>query len=67
MVLPVRPEGTEGWTEEQLAEVVTRDCMIGVALPRTGRTFDDVRPVHKARRPVAHEQSAAEQPAGAAQ
>jgi thiocyanate hydrolase subunit gamma len=52
MVLPVRPKGTENWTEEQLAEIVTRDCMIGVALPRPGRTADTVRPVHKARRPV---------------
>jgi nitrile hydratase subunit alpha len=34
MVLPERPEGTEGWTEEQLAAIVTRDCMIGVALPQ---------------------------------
>jgi thiocyanate hydrolase gamma subunit len=56
MVLPMRPEGTENWTEEQLAEIVTRDCMIGVALPRPGRTSDDVRPVHKARRPVPHEE-----------
>lgn len=51
MVLPVRPEGTEGWTEEQLAEIVTRDCMIGVALPKPGRTAD-VHPVKKARRPI---------------
>lgn len=29
-VLPQRPEGTEGWTEEQLADLVTRDSMIGV-------------------------------------
>ncbi len=29
-VLPQRPEGTEGWTEEQLAELVTRDSLIGV-------------------------------------
>lgn len=29
-VLPQRPEGTEGWTEEQLAELVTRNSMIGV-------------------------------------
>ena len=29
-VLPRRPEGTEGWTEEELAEIVTRDSMIGV-------------------------------------
>src|SRR5207244_12983617 len=34
MVLPQRPQGTEGWTEEQLAGIVTRDCMIGVARPR---------------------------------
>jgi len=31
LVLPQRPPGTEGWTEEELARVVTRDCMIGVA------------------------------------
>ena len=36
MVLPMRPAGTEGWTEAQLAEIVTRDCMIGVALPQAG-------------------------------
>ncbi len=29
-VLPQRPAGTEGWTEEQLAGLVTRDSMIGV-------------------------------------
>jgi nitrile hydratase len=34
MVLPERPEGTEGWTEEQLAAIVSRDCMIGVARPQ---------------------------------
>ena len=38
MVLPRRPEGTEGWGEEQLAELVTRDCMIGVALPKAPQT-----------------------------
>jgi len=31
MVLPERPAGTEGMTEEQLAALVTRDAMIGVA------------------------------------
>jgi nitrile hydratase subunit alpha len=30
MVLPERPQGTEGMSEEQLAELVTRDAMIGV-------------------------------------
>jgi nitrile hydratase len=29
MVLPMRPAGTEGWNEEQLATLVTRDSMIG--------------------------------------
>ena len=60
MVLPVRPAGTENWTEEQLAEIVTRDCMIGVALPRPDRKSDDVRPVHKARWPVDNEDQQAE-------
>jgi nitrile hydratase len=31
MVLPMRPAGTEGWPAERLAEIVTRDGMIGVA------------------------------------
>ncbi len=31
LVLPMRPEGTRGYTEEQLAALVTRDTMIGVA------------------------------------
>lgn len=29
LVLPMRPEGTEGWSQEQLAEIVTRNSMIG--------------------------------------
>jgi len=33
LVLPMRPEGTEGWTEDQLADLVTRDSMVGVSLP----------------------------------
>ena len=36
LVVPMRPKGTEGWSEERLAGTVTRDCMIGVALPRAG-------------------------------
>ena len=31
MVLPERPAGTEGMTEEELVKLVTRDSMIGVA------------------------------------
>jgi nitrile hydratase len=41
MVLPVRPPGTEDWTEEQLAAIVSRDSMIGVArlqLPAAARS-----------------------------
>ena len=30
LVLPLRPQGTENWTEEELASLVTRDAMIGV-------------------------------------
>ena len=35
LVLPERPKGTEGWSEEQLAELVTRDSMIGTGLPKS--------------------------------
>jgi nitrile hydratase len=34
IVLPMRPKGTGGWSEEKLAATVTRDCMIGTALPK---------------------------------
>lgn len=34
LVLPVRPEGTEHMSEEQLQALVTKDVLIGVALPR---------------------------------
>jgi hypothetical protein len=42
LVLPMRPAGTEGWSEEQLAELVTRDSMIGTGLPKRprGRLMD---------------------------
>ena len=32
LVVPMRPAGTEGWSEERLADLVTRDSMIGTAL-----------------------------------
>jgi nitrile hydratase subunit alpha len=35
MVLPMRPAGTEDWDEARLASIVSRDCMIGVAVPKT--------------------------------
>ena len=40
LVLPQRPEGTEGWTEEQLSELVTRNSMIGVEKAQTPETSD---------------------------
>ena len=35
LVLPKRPGGTDGWSEEKLAALVTRDAMIGVAFVDT--------------------------------
>jgi nitrile hydratase len=34
IVLPMRPAGTEGWSVEKLADLVTRDSMIGTGLPK---------------------------------
>ena len=34
LVLPIRPDGTQGWSEAQLAALVTRDSMIGTGLPK---------------------------------
>jgi nitrile hydratase subunit alpha len=34
IVLPRRPAGTESWSEDRLAALVNRDCMIGVAVPK---------------------------------
>ena len=34
LVLPMRPAGTDGWSEERLAGLVNRDSMIGVAVPK---------------------------------
>ncbi|HEX6842819.1 MAG TPA: nitrile hydratase subunit alpha [Stellaceae bacterium] len=33
LVLPERPSGTEGWSEERLAQLVSRDSMVGVTRP----------------------------------
>lgn len=35
LVLPMRPAGTDGWSERQLADLVTRDSMIGTGFPKT--------------------------------
>jgi len=34
IVLPMRPEDTEGWSEEKLASLVTRDSMIGTGFAK---------------------------------
>src|SRR5450432_2817563 len=34
LVLPVRPKGSEGWSEDKLADLVTRDSMIGTGLAK---------------------------------
>jgi nitrile hydratase len=36
LVLPMRPAGTDGWDEVRLSSLVSRDCMIGVAIPKLG-------------------------------
>jgi len=36
MVLPLRPAGTEGFSEEQLAALMTREALVGVGLPGRG-------------------------------
>jgi nitrile hydratase len=38
LVLPMRPAGTERWGEPELAAIITRDCMIGTALPKMPET-----------------------------
>jgi nitrile hydratase subunit alpha len=34
IVLPMRPAGTEGWSEQRLAQLVTRDSMIGTGVAK---------------------------------
>ena len=33
VVVPMQPHGTQGWSEEQLAQIVTRDALVGVSIP----------------------------------
>lgn len=35
IVVPERPQGTEGWTKDRLIEIISRDSMIGVSLPQS--------------------------------
>lgn len=50
MVLPLRPAGTAGWSEDALAELVTEGDMIGVTVPALGR--DPVRSSVPRRQPI---------------
>ena len=34
VVVPMRPERTKGWSEDRLAEILTRDTLVGVTVPR---------------------------------
>jgi len=52
MVMPMRPAGTEGWTEDQLAAIITRDSLIGVALPKPGVTTNVSNKTVPAVRPI---------------
>jgi nitrile hydratase len=38
LVIPMRPEGTDGWSQEALAALVTRDAMIGTGLAQAAST-----------------------------
>jgi nitrile hydratase len=42
LVLPQRPEGTEGMSEDELAALVTRDSLIGTDVPHTMREANRV-------------------------
>jgi len=37
VVVPMRPRGTEGWSEERLAGLLTRDALVGVTIPGTNQ------------------------------
>lgn len=41
LVLPMRPDGTEGWDEERLADLVTRNAMIGTARDLSPRAAEN--------------------------
>ena len=43
LVVPERPVGTEGWSEEQLANIVSRDSMVGVASVKLPNPPKDAR------------------------
>jgi thiocyanate hydrolase subunit gamma len=51
-VMPVRPKDTDGWSEDQLVEIITRDCLIGVGLPKVGVTTNVITETRPAVHPV---------------
>ena len=49
MVIPARPAGTEGWSEAELASIVTKKCLIGVEQPDVSRVRRDAQPAEAVR------------------
>ena len=49
LVLPERPAGTDGWTEERLAALVTRDAMVGVAKVLPPKAAEPLRALARSR------------------
>jgi hypothetical protein len=43
VVIPMRPEETAGWTEKQMAEILTRDTLVGVTVPQVSRKKSEGR------------------------
>ena len=43
MVIPRRPDGTDGWSERELASIVTKKCLIGVAQPDVSAVVRDAQ------------------------
>src|SRR6478735_1819801 len=41
IVIPLRPAGTEGWSEERLARIVSRNAMIGTGLASANEIAED--------------------------
>jgi nitrile hydratase len=52
LVIPMRPAGTEGWSEDRLTELVTRDSMIGTGLARDPKSGPIAAPEGSSRSPV---------------
>ena len=68
--LPLRPAGTDGWSADNLARLVTRDSMIGVRAGAPPRESDDVKPLairrHERRRTAARQRPPPNRPPASA-